>query len=211
MPPFHNFYGCIQLYHISSIFSIGGIHKFFGVFLTISTTSRCEISPQSIKALDIQGLFWATVFSYCKRVSDWGKKNAPARNKIRSPRSEGAHHSFPKSEFYWKSPCWRKGFFYVYGGRKGYVWVKYSPYGECEIIRFANCEISYFAGCEMKFVPSHAPAYFTAEGNFTRVSVFHSFRRNEFHWKSPCISKGFFYGVSSGSRTHDLQGHNLAL
>ena len=58
----------------------------------------------------------------------------------------------------------------------------------------------------------HTPkAYPTAADNFTRVSVFHSFRRNEFHWKSPCISKGFFYGVSSGSRTHDLQGHNLAL
>ena len=29
--------------------------------------------------------------------------------------------------------------------------------------------------------------------------------------KSTCIAGAFFYGVSSGSRTHDLQGHNLAL
>ena len=29
--------------------------------------------------------------------------------------------------------------------------------------------------------------------------------------KNPLLCKGFFYGVSSGSRTHDLQGHNLAL
>ena len=29
--------------------------------------------------------------------------------------------------------------------------VKYSPYGECEIIYFVNCEISPFGRCEMKF------------------------------------------------------------
>ncbi len=29
--------------------------------------------------------------------------------------------------------------------------------------------------------------------------------------ENPLLCKGFSYGVSSGSRTHDLQGHNLAL
>ena len=39
----------------------------------------------------------------------------------------------------------------------------------------------------------HTPqAYFTAEGNFTRVGVFHSFRRNEFHWKKHLLSQVLF-------------------
>ena len=29
--------------------------------------------------------------------------------------------------------------------------------------------------------------------------------------KNPLLLQGTFYGVSSGVRTHDLQGHNLAL
>ena len=44
--------------------------------------------------------------------------------------------------------------------------VKYSPYGECEIIYFVNCEISPFGRCEMKFVPPHAAGVFHCRRQF---------------------------------------------
>lgn len=51
------------------------------------------------------------------------------------------------------------------------------------------------------------------------VSLWHSLRIHDaihFLWKdldekNPLLLQGTFYGVSSGVRTHDLQGHNLAL
>ena len=58
-------------------------------------------------------------------------------------------------------------------------------------------------------------------GQVNYVSLWHSLRIHDaihFLWndvdeKNPLLflSQGISYGVSSGVRTHDLQGHNLAL
>lgn len=45
----------------------------------------------------------------------------------------------------------------------------------------------------------------------SRPQAFHKSRKGYFTKKNACKSKRFFYGVSDGIQTHDLQGHNLAL
>ena len=80
--------------------------------------------------------------------------------------------------------------------------VKYSAYAECGIIHFVNCEIFCFAKCEIKFVPSHAA------GNFTRVSVFHSCRRNEFHCKKHLLAQVLFAGWDSWIRTNECSSQS---
>ena len=64
----------------------------------------------------------------------------------------------------------------------------------------------------MKQIP-HAPQRIShAEGVFHARSAFHKSRKGFISLKKAlAYASAFFYGVSSGSRTHDLQGHNLAL
>ena len=87
----------------------------------------------------------------------------------------------------------RKGFFYVYGGRKGYVQVKYSPCGECEIMRCRALWNILLRRMWNETNPPRAAAHFRlACERFTHVVHFTNPVRDLFRWKKHLLTQVLF-------------------